>query len=138
MRHWLFKSEPETFAWDKLVAAGKAGEEWTGVRNYQARNHMREMAKGDRGLFYHSGAEKRIVGIVEVTAAAHRDSTDETATWDCVDIRAVAPLARPVAMAEVKADKRLANMVLVKNSRLSVQPVSAKEWEAILALAAGT
>ena len=128
MQHWLFKSEPATWGWDKQAAKGDAGEEWDGVRNYQARNFMRQMEVGDLGFFYHSVNEKQVVGVVEVIAEAHPDSTTEDARWACVDIKAIAPFPRPVTLAEIKAEPRLAAMVLVKNSRLSVQPVTAEEW----------
>ena len=132
---WLFKSEPATWSWDQQVAKGDAGEEWSGVRNYQARNNMRMMEPGDRGFFYHSQTDRAIVGVVEVCRAAHPDSTaGDDARWDCVDIRALAPLARPVTLDDCKADPRLAEMVLVKNSRLSVQPVTPEEWQVICAL----
>jgi predicted RNA-binding protein with PUA-like domain len=134
VRYWLFKSEPSTWSWDQQKAQGDAGEEWDGVRNYQARNFMREMAKGDRGFFYHSQKDREIVGIVEVIAEAHRDSTTEDDRWECVDIKAVMDMARPVSLDEIRQDPRLADMVLVKNSRLSVQPVTDDEWSAILAL----
>jgi predicted RNA-binding protein with PUA-like domain len=134
MRFWLFKSEPATWSWDKQVARGDAGEEWDGVRNYQARNFMREMARGDRGFFYHSQSEKAVVGIVEVIAEAHPDSRAGDPRWECVDIRALRPLARPVTLDAIKADPALADMVLVKNSRLSVQPVTAAEWRRICEL----
>ncbi|CUH51431.1 EVE domain-containing protein [Shimia marina] len=134
MRYWLFKSEPSTWSWDQQVAKGEAGEEWDGVRNYQARNFMRDMAVGDRGFFYHSQKEKSVVGVVEVCAAAHPDSTTEDDRWDCVDIKAVAPLKRPVSLEMIKADPRLSEMVLVKSARLSVQPVTAEEWQIILEL----
>ena len=133
--YWLFKSEPATWSWDQQVAKGDAGEEWSGVRNYQARNNMRLMDPGDRGFFYHSQTDRAIVGVVEVARAAHPDSTAEgDARWDCVDIRAIGPLARPVTLDDCKADPRLAQMVLVKNSRLSVQPVTPEEWQVICAL----
>jgi predicted RNA-binding protein with PUA-like domain len=131
MAFWLYKSEPDVFSWDDLVKAGKAGTEWTGVRNYTARNHMRAMTKGDRGFYYHSGGEKAVVGIVEVVKAAHPDSTDESGQWDCVDIRAVEKLKEPATLAAVKADKKLAEMALVRFSRLSVQPVTEAEWKAV-------
>lgn len=134
MRYWLFKSEPSTWSWDQQVAKGDAGEEWDGVRNYQARNFMREMAVGDRGFFYHSQKEKSVVGIVEVCAEAHQDSTTDDERWECVDIKAVAPIKMPVTLDMIKADPRLAEMVLVKNSRLSVQPVTEEEWNIILNL----
>ena len=134
MRRWLFKSEPEVFSWDDLVACGAAGQAWDGVRNYAARNHMRAMAPGDRGLFYHSQVERACVGIVEVCAAAHPDPTDDTGTWDCVDLRAVAPLPRPVTLAAIRARPDLAGMALIRQSRLSVQPVEDAAWQAICAL----
>ena len=135
MRYWLFKSEPNTWGWDKQVARGDKGEEWDGVRNYQARNFMREMTVGDRGFFYHSVNEKQIVGVVEVIAEAHPDSTTDDPRWECVDIKAVKPVKAPVTLDQIKADPRLADMVLVKNSRLSVQPVTEGEWAIICGLA---
>jgi len=135
MAYWLFKSEPNTWSWDQQVAKGAAGEEWTGVRNYQARNNMRAMAMGDLGFFYHSNVGKEIVGIVEVCAACHPDSSTDDPRWECVDIRAVRPLPRPISLDEAKVDPRLANMVLVNNTRLSVQPVAEDEWQVICALA---
>ena len=135
MQYWLFKSEPNTWSWDDQTNKGEVGEEWDGVRNYQARNFMRQMEIGDHGFFYHSMKEKSVVGIVEVIAASHPDSTTEDPRWDCVDIKAVAPVARPVTLDEIKADPRLGDMVLVKNSRLSVQPVTAAEWQIVCAMA---
>ncbi len=134
MAYWLFKSEPSTWSWDQQVAKGEAGEEWDGVRNYQARNFMRQMAIGDRGFFYHSQKDKAIVGIVEVCAEAHPDSTTDDERWECVDIKAVRPFEVHVSLDQIKADERLGEMVLVKNSRLSVQPVTEAEWQAICAL----
>jgi predicted RNA-binding protein with PUA-like domain len=131
MRYWLFKSEPATWSWQDQVAKGAAGEEWDGVRNYQARNFMREMSVGDRGFFYHSQSEKAVVGIVEVIAEAHPDSTTDDPRWECVDVKAVTEMKTPVSLAEIKADDRLSDMALVKNPRLSVQPVSAQEWRII-------
>ena len=135
MRYWLFKSEPDVWGWDQQVARGAAGEQWDGVRNYQARNFMREMALGDRGFFYHSNKGKAVVGMVEVCATAHPDSTTDDPRWECVDIRALQPAAREVTLEEIKADPRLKDMVLVNNSRLSVQPVSEAEWQVICDLA---
>ena len=135
MRYWLFKSEPSTWSWDDQVAKGDAGEEWDGVRNYQARNFMREMKLGDRGFFYHSQKEKSVVGVVEVCAEAHPDSTTDDDRWECVDIKAVVPVKTPVSLDMIKADPRLAEMVLVKNSRLSVQPVTEDEWQVICDIA---
>ncbi|WP_270725148.1 EVE domain-containing protein [Shimia sp. Alg240-R146] len=132
MRYWLFKSEPSTWGWDQQVAKGDVGEEWDGVRNYQARNFMREMAVGDRGFFYHSQKERAVVGIVEVCAEAHPDSTTDDDRWECVDIKAIAPVKTPVTLDMIKTDPRLTDMVLVKNSRLSVQPVTEDEWQIIL------
>jgi predicted RNA-binding protein with PUA-like domain len=134
MAYWLFKSEPSTWSWDDQVAKGDIGEEWDGVRNYQARNFMREMKIGDRGFFYHSQKEKSVVGIVEVCAEAHQDSKTDDPRWECVDIKAVRPFVQAVTLDQIKTDPRLEEMVLVRNSRLSVQPVSESEWQAICAL----
>ena len=131
MAYWLFKSEPDSWSWEQQKAKGAAGQEWDGVRNYQARNFMRAMRVGDRGFFYHSNKERAIVGIVEVAAEAHPDSTDATGTWACVDLVAVADMPMPVTLDAVKAEPGLAEMVLAKNSRLSVQPVTADEWRII-------
>ena len=138
MAYWLFKSEPDVFSFDDLIAKGDAGEEWDGVRNYQARNNMRAMQLGDRGFFYHSNIGKEVVGIAEVIALAHPDSTADDPKWECVDLRAVARVVRPVSLEEAKAEPRLKDMVLVNNSRLSVQPVADAEWAAILDMAGGT
>ncbi len=136
MRYWLFKSEPSTWSWDDQVAKGDcAGEEWDGVRNYQARNFMREMAVGDRGFFYHSQKEKAVVGTVEVIAEAHPDSATDDDRWECVDIKALETAKTPVTLDDIKADERLADMVLVKNSRLSVQPVTKEEWQIVCTMA---
>ena len=135
MAHWLFKSEPDVFGWDDLVARGDAGEQWDGVRNYQARNNMRAMQVGELGLFYHSNIGKEAVGIVEVIAPAHPDTTASDPKWECVDIRAGRKLPRAISLDEAKAEPRLRDMVLVNNSRLSVQPVSDAEWAVILELA---
>ncbi|MDG1530614.1 MAG: EVE domain-containing protein [Paracoccaceae bacterium] len=131
MAYWLFKSEPDAWSWDKQVAKGDAGEEWDGVRNYQARNFMRQMAIGDLGFFYHSQKDKAVVGIVEVIATAHPDSTTDDERWECVDIKAVKAVPKPVTLQMVKDDPRLAEMFLVRNSRLSVQPVRDDEWAMI-------
>ena len=131
MAYWLFKSEPDVFGWDHLVAKGDAGEEWNGVRNYQARNNMRAMAIGDKGFFYHSRQGLEIVGILEVCATSHPDSTTDDPKWDCVDVKAITPVPRPVRLDQIKATAELADMVLVKNSRLSVQPVTEAEWQLI-------
>ncbi len=135
MAKYLFKSEASTWSWEQQVAKGDAGEEWDGVRNYQARNVMRDMKVGDQGFFYLSQADKKIVGVVEVIAEAHPDSTTDDERWECVDIKAVRSLPNHVTLADCKADERLADMVLVNNTRLSVQPVSDAEWGVVLELA---
>ena len=127
MAYWLFKSEPSAWSWDQQVAKGDEGEEWGGVRNYQARNFMREMKVGDKGFFYHSREGLEVVGIVEVCAEAHPDSTTDDERWECVDIKAIEPVPNPVSMKDIKANPKLEDMVLVKNSRLSVQPVTEDE-----------
>jgi len=128
MAYWLFKSEPSTWSWDDQKARGANGEPWDGVRNYQARNNMRAMKPGDLGFFYHSNVGKQIVGIVEVAALAHPDPSTDDPRWECVDIKAVRDVPRPVSMEDIKANPKLAGMVLVNNSRLSVQPVAEDEW----------
>ena len=135
MAYWLFKSEPDVFSFDMLKDKGKAGEEWTGIRNYQARNNMRVMAVGDKGFFYHSNVGKAVVGVVEVCKAVHPDSTATEPAWECVDIRALTGLPKPVTLDEIKLVPELKDMVLVKNSRLSVQPVTAAEWQIICKMA---
>ena len=137
MAYRLFKSEPNAWSWDDQVAAGRKGTQWDGVRNFQARNMMRAMNKGDRGFFYHSVNAKEIVGIVEVIKEAHPDTTDDSGRWECVDVRAVEPLPQPVTLEQVKGEPELADMVLAKNSRLSVQPVTDDEWATVLRLAKG-
>lgn len=134
MNHWLFKSEPDTWGWDDQVAKGDLGEEWHGVRNYQARNNMRAMRRGDLGFFYHSNIGKEIVGIVEVIGESAPDSTTDDPRWDCVTVRAVRALLRPVTLEECKTAPGLENMALVKSPRLSVQPVSPEEWRIICAM----
>ena len=131
MAHWLMKSEPNKFSWDQLVARGAAGEEWDGVRNYLARNNMRAMALGDPVFFYHSSIGLEVVGIAEVCALSHPDSTTDDPRWDCVDIRALRPLPRPVSLKEIKATPELAQMSLVTSMRLSVQPVTDAEWQLV-------
>jgi predicted RNA-binding protein with PUA-like domain len=135
VRYWLFKSEPSSWSWDDQLAKGAAGEEWDGVRNYQARNFMREMCVGDRGFFYHSQTEKAVVGIVEVIAEAHPDSTTDDPRWTCVDVRAVAPVKTPVTLEMIKGDPRLSGMALAKAPRLSVQPVTEEEWRIVCTMA---
>lgn len=134
MAYWLFKSEPNTWGWDDQLAKGGAGEEWDGVRNYHARNFMREMKLGDLGFFYHSMKEKSVVGIVKVIAEAHPDSTTDDPRWECVDIQAVRPFVKPVTLDQIKGEEQLADMILVRNSRLSVQPVTDAEWQLVCAM----
>ena len=134
MAYWLMKSEPEAWSWDQQKKKGAKGAEWDGVRNFQARNNMRAMKKGDLAFFYHSGDERQAVGIVKVVKEAHPDSTDGTGQWECVDVAAVKALPQPVTLAEIKATPALKAMVLVKNSRLSVQPVTESEWRKVCAM----
>ncbi len=129
--YWLFKSEPDVFSWEMLKARGRAGEPWDGVRNYQARNNMRAMKLGALGFFYHSNDGKEIVGVMEVSALAHPDPKDDSGTWECVDVRAVADMPSPVPLSAVKEFAKLAKMALVANSRLSVQPVTPTEWKEV-------
>jgi predicted RNA-binding protein with PUA-like domain len=131
MTFWLFKSEPDTWSWDQQVAKGEIGEEWHGVRNYQARNNMRAMKIGDLGFFYHSNVGKEVVGIVEVCRTSSPDSTTDDPRWDCVWIKAVRPFKRAVTLEDCKVQPGLEQMVLVNNTRLSVQPVSPDEWEIV-------
>jgi predicted RNA-binding protein with PUA-like domain len=132
MAKWLFKSEPETWGWADQVARGARGEPWDGVRNYQARNFMHQMAIGDLGFFYHSQKEKAIVGIVKIIAEAHPDPSTDDPRWECVDIQALMPLAQPITLDDIKSDPKLVDMALVKQARLSVQPVTEQEWDHIL------
>jgi predicted RNA-binding protein with PUA-like domain len=135
MAYWLFKTEPGTWSWADQVGRGETGEEWNGVRNHTAKLNMLAMTIGELGFFYHSVDEKSIVGIVKIISKAHPDSKDETNTWFCVDVAAVMPLPEPVTLGEIKADPRLGEMALVKQSRLSVQPVTEDEWEIICEMA---
>ena len=129
MAYWLYKSEPFKWSWQMQKDAGEAGTEWTGVRNYLARNHMRAMKIGDKGFFYHSNEGLEIVGITEVSALSHPDSTaGEDPRWDCVHIRAVRDMPKPVTLKDIKANPKLSNMSLVTSMRLSVQPVTDEEW----------
>jgi predicted RNA-binding protein with PUA-like domain len=134
MAHWLFKTEPGSWSWDDQVKAGEAGTFWNGVRNHLAKKHLQAMRLGDRGFFYHSVDEKRIMGVVEVIREYYPDPTDKSGVFGMVDIKAVARLVQPVTLAVIKAEPRLKDMVLVNNSRLSVQPVSDAEWDIVTAL----
>jgi len=124
--YWLVKSEPDAFSWDQQVANGV--EPWTGVRNFAARNNLRAMKLGDRAFFYHSNIGKAVVGVVEVVREAYPDPSAEGGDWVCVDMKAVAPMPEPVSLAVIKADPVLAEMALVRLSRLSVGPVTPAEW----------
>ena len=134
MAHWLLKSEPETFSWDDQKSRGVKGEPWSGVRNHQAKLNMMAMKKCEQCFFYHSGKERRILGIVEVISDYKPDPTDETGKFGLVDVRAVRDLAKPVTLEQAKADPKLAKMMLVVFSRLSVQPVTDAEWKHICKL----
>ncbi|EDP61344.1 hypothetical protein BAL199_06951 [alpha proteobacterium BAL199] len=135
MAYWLFKSEPGAWSWDDQVAKGDVGEGWNGVRNYQAANNMKAMVVGDRGFFYHSVDEKRIVGIVEVIETYHPDPTDESGRFGMVTIKAIKPVNKPVTLADVKAEPRLEGFALVRQSRLSVVPVTDDQWELLCGMA---
>ncbi len=134
MAHWLFKSEPSTWSWDQQVEAGAKGTFWNGVRNHLAKKHLMAMKKGEQGFFYHSNEDKAIMGIVEIIKIYYPDHTDETGKFGMVDIKAVSALMKPVTLAEIKKEPRLSEMVLVNNSRLSVQPVTDEEWRVVLEL----
>jgi predicted RNA-binding protein with PUA-like domain len=129
LAYWLVKSEPDAFSWDEQVRKGT--EPWTGVRNALAAKHLREMRRGDRAFFYHSNTGKEVVGVVEVAREAYPDPTDPTERWVCVDVRAVGPMPKPVGLAAIKAEPALADIALVRQSRLSVMPVSPAHWAAI-------
>lgn len=129
--YWLMKSEPDAFSWDQQKERGAKGEPWSGVRNYLARNNMRAMAVGDLAFFYHSNIGKEIVGIVRVIRTAYPEPGDATGKWECVDVEAVCDLPTPVSLDDIKANAKLADMALVKTSRLSVQPVTAAEWKEV-------
>lgn len=129
MAYWLMKSEPETFSWQKLVKEGRTG--WDGVRNHQAAANLKAMKTGDKAFFYHSGDDKEIVGVMEVTKGAYPDPSDKTGRFVMVDVKALQPLPTPVTLAQVKAEKALAELLLVRHSRLSVSPVDEKSWKLI-------
>lgn len=134
MAYWLVKSEPGTWSWDNQVKAGAKGTAWEGVRNHQAKQNLMKMKRGDRAFFYHTGEEKRVVGAVEVIGEYRPDPSDQTGTFGLVDFKAVAPLPKPVTLAQCRSEPLLKKMVLLNNSRLSVQPVAAEEWRTICAL----
>jgi len=134
MSYWLLKTEPEEFSWDDQVARAAKGEPWSGVRNFRARSNLKKMKKGERAFFYHTGKEKQVVGIVEVIREAYPDPTDADGVFVAVTVQSVKPLPNPVTLAAVKADPRFKDMALVKYSRLSVQPVTDKEWKMVCAM----
>jgi predicted RNA-binding protein with PUA-like domain len=129
MAYWLLKSEPDDWSWAEQVAKGRSGAEWTGIRNFAAQNNLRVMKKGEQAFFYHTGKERAVVGIVKVIGEAHPDSTDST--WRAVDVAAVRKLPTSVSLEQIKADRRLAGMALVRLPRLSVQSVSDAEWRIV-------
>ena len=131
MARWLLKSEPSTWSWDDQVKAGAKGTSWDGVRNHLAKRHLMAMKRGERAFFYHSGEEKRIVGIVEVIGAYRPDPSDKTGAFGMVDVKAVAALPIPVTLAQCKTERKLTKMALLNNSRLSVQPLSDDEWSIV-------
>ena len=135
MRYWLVKSEPEDWSWDDQVAKGDAGEGWTGVRNHQAAANLKAMQIGDRAFFYHSGKERAVVGIAEVTGTWQPDPTDAEGKFGMVVLRALDALPRPVTLAEIKADPALADLPLIRQSRLSVMPIPDDAWHHIQAMA---
>jgi len=134
MAHWLVKSEPSSWSFDQQLAAGAKGTNWNGVRNHAAKLNLMAMKLGDQAFFYHSNEGKEIVGIVEVIKTYYPDPTDESGKFGMVDFRGVKRLPKPVTLEAIKADKRLANMALVKLSRLSVQPVTDAEWKIVSAM----
>ena len=138
MQYWLFKSEPNAWSWDDQLKKGDEGEGWDGVRNYQASNNMKAMKIGDLGFFYHSVNEKCIVGIVEVCAEYHPDHTDASGRFGMVDVKAVKSVTTPVSLADIKANQKLADLALIKQSRLSVVPVSKEHWDEMMRMAETT
>ena len=130
---WLVKQEPSDYSWSDFVADGSTS--WTGVRNFAARNSLRHMSKGDQVLFYHSGEEKAVIGIAKVTRTAYRDATAKEGDWSTVDLVPVEPLPKPVTLAQIKAKPQLKKIALVRQSRLSVMPLSSKEFGFILRMA---
>lgn len=134
MAYWLVKSEPDAWSWDQQVKDGAKGTPWTGVRNHTAKLNLMKMKKGDHAFFYHSNVGKEIVGIVEIVREHYPDPTDKTEKFVVVDLKAVKPLKTPVTLEQIKADKKLSEMALIKLSRLSVQPVTADEWKHVCKL----
>jgi predicted RNA-binding protein with PUA-like domain len=134
MAYWLMKTEPDAWSWDQQVKRGAKGEAWTGVRNFTARENLKTMKAGDHAFFYHTGTSKEIVGVVEVIREHYADPTDAKGVFKAVDVKAVEPMPKPVTLAQVKSDKRLKDMALVKYARLSVQPVTPQEWKIVCTL----
>lgn len=134
-KHWMVKQEPETYSWDDFVNDGRT--DWTGVRNYQARNNLREMKSGDAVLFYHSGKDKAVVGLAEVVKAAYPDPTADDPQWVAVDLKPVKPLKAPVPLAAIRYDKRLSGLPLIRQSQLSVMPLTKDEFDAIIGMGNG-
>ena len=130
--YWIVKQEPESYSWNSFVKDGRA--EWTGVRNFQARNNLRSMKKGDLVGYYHSGSEKQVVGLARVEREAYADPTADEGDWSCVGLAPVTPRNKPVSLATIEGDRGLASMLLVRNSRLSVSPMTAEQFERLLAL----
>ena len=135
MNYWLMKSEPETWSWEQQVKSGSKGEGWDGVRNYQASNNMKKMKIGDQGFFYHSVTEKKIVGIVEIIKEYAPDPTDKTERFGMVTVKALKTLDKGVSLKDIKENKKLTNFIMLKQNRLSVLPVSLKEWDIICKMA---
>ena len=135
MSHWLLKTEPDEFSWDQLRAAGRRGETWDGIRNHQAAGFLRQMRKGEQVFIYHTGKERRVVGIGELVREAFPDAEDSTGRFVAVTVRAVAALTKPVSLADIKAEPALAALMLLRQGRLSVVPVTVEEWGAIVRLA---
>jgi predicted RNA-binding protein with PUA-like domain len=134
-KHWMVKQEPETYSWDDFVGDGKT--DWSGVRNYQARNNLREMQMGDRVLFYHSGKDKSVVGIAEVVKGAYPDPTADDPQWVAIDLKPVKPFAKPVPLAAIRYDKRLSGLPLIRQSQLSVMPLTKDEFDVLVAMGTG-
>ncbi len=131
INYWVFKSEPDCWSWQQQVQKGEIGEEWSGVRNFEARNNMLKMKLGDKGFFYHSNKERAIVGIVEISKKAHKDSTSQTEQWQCVNIKALRSFKNPISLTQIKDHPLLQHIALVKRARLSVAPIDKIAWQII-------
>jgi len=135
MRYWILKSEPHSWSWDQQVKAGAKGAAWTGVRNHQAKLNLMKMRQGDRAFFYHSGEERSLVGVVEIAKEYYPDHTDESGRFGMVDVKTVGPVKTPVTLAQIKAEPKLKDLALVRQSRLSVVPVDAAQWKLLCQMA---